>query len=124
MKKFIIESKERDSILGMHINATKNHYIMEQKSDKIFFAFDDDITDYQGYIGRDGYLYPYTEMEDTWKVGPISKVPYVGSTFVRIDKRDGKEDVYVSKKNSEDVAKLELVPNYKVTEVNFSDIPR
>ena len=124
MKKFIVESNERDEILGLHIKATKNHYIMEQKKDKIFFAFDDDITDYSGIIGRDGYLYPYTEMQDTWKIGPISKVPYVGTTFVRIDKRNGKEEIYISKKNSEDLAKLELSPNYTVTEVNYSDIPK
>lgn len=124
MKKFIVESNERDEILGLHIKATKNHYIMEQKKDKIFFAFDDDITDYSGIIGRDGYLYPYTEMQDTWKIGPISKVPYVGTTFVRIDKRNGKEDIYISKKNSEDLVKLELSPNYTVTEVNYSDIPK
>lgn len=124
MKKFIIETEERESILGMHVSATKNHYLMEQKSDKLFFAFDDDITDYQGYIGRDGYLYPYTEMEDTWKVGPIAKVPYVGPTFVRIDKRNGKEEIYISKKNAEELARLELSPNYKVIEVQYSDIPK
>ena len=124
MKKFIIETEERNNILGMHIKATQKQYLSEQKNDKINFAFDDDITDYQGYIGRDGYLYPYTEMQDTWKIGPIAKVPYVGNTFVRIDKRNGREDVYVSVKNSEELAKLDLTPNFKVVEVNFKDIPR
>ena len=63
-------------------------------------------------------------MEDTWKVGPIAKVPYVGPTFVRIDKRNGKEEIYISKKNAEELARLELSPNYKVVEVQYSDIPK
>ena len=99
-----------------------NRVISEQK-EKLFFALDDDITQFAGIIGKDGYLYPYTDTFETWKIGPISKVPYTGPVFVRIDKRNGKEIIMVSNKNS-DSKQLEMVPNYTVKKVNYNSIPK
>ena len=96
--------------------------ISEQKG-KLFFAFDGDKTDFQGIIGKDGYLYPYTDTFETWKIGPISKVPYTGPVFVRIDKRNGKEIIMVANKNS-DLNRLEMAPNYTVKKVNYNTIPK
>ena len=77
-----------------------------------------DLDDYE-----DGYLYPYTDTFQAWKIGPISKVPYTGYAIVRIDKRNGKEIIMVSNKNS-DSKQLEMVPNYTVKKVNYNSIPK
>lgn len=96
--------------------------ISEQKG-KLFFAFDNGKTDFQGIIGKDGYLYPYTENFEAWKVGPINRVPYTGPVFVTIDKRNGKEVIMVSNKNS-GLSRLEMTPNYTVKKVNYNSIPK
>jgi hypothetical protein len=90
---------------------------------KLYFAHDDGITQLQGIIGTDGYLYPYGESLDTWKVGPIAKVPYTGDVIVKIDKRGGKEEIWVGK-SFNNLGKLEMVPNYAVKTVNHNTIPR
>lgn len=90
---------------------------------KFIFAHENDITTLQGIIGTDGYLYPYTESQETWKVGPIAKVPYTGNVIVRIDTRGGKETVKVGK-SFDNLGNLELVPNFTVKSVNFSQIPQ
>ena len=48
----------------------------------------------------------------------------MGYIYMLIDKRNGKEEIYISKKNAEELARLELSPNYKVIEVQYSDIPK
>jgi hypothetical protein len=116
MEKKIIRLTEND------LRNIVKRVISEQKG-KIFFAFDNDKTDFQGIIGKDGYLYPFTDTFETWKIGPISKVPYTGPVFVRIDKRNGKEIIMVANKNS-DLNRLEMAPNYTVKKVNYSSIPK
>jgi hypothetical protein len=97
--------------------------VISEQKEKLFFALDDDITQFAGIIGKDGYLYPYTDTFQAWKIGPISKVPYTGYAIVRIDKRNGKEIIMVSNKNS-DSKQLEMVPNYTVKKVNYNSIPK
>ena len=123
MKKFRIDESERARIIGLHESATKKQYLSEQDKGKLYFAFDNDTTSFQGEIGTDGYLYPYTEMFETWKIGPIAKVPYVGSTYVEIVKKGDKEEIYVSGKSG-NRGKLEMDPNYTVEEVEYESIPR
>ena len=123
MKKFRIDESEKQRILGLHVEATKRQYLSEQSKGKLYFAFDDHTTDFEGVIGRDGYIYPYTEMRDTWKIGPIAKVPFVGQTYVEIVKRGDKEEIYVTSKSG-NRGKLEMAPNYTVKEVNYDSIPR
>ena len=122
MKKFRIDESEKQRILGLHVEATKRQYLSEQKG-KLYFGFDDQTTDFEGVIGKDGYLYPYTEMRKTWKVGPIAKVPFVGQTYVEIVKRGDKEEIYVTGKSG-NRGKLEMTPNYIVKEVDYDSIPR
>lgn len=95
----------------------------ERLTGKLYFAHDNDITELQGTIGPDGYLYPYGEDLMTWKVGPIAKVPYTGKVMVRIDKRGGKETIWVGP-NFNKLGKLELVPNYTVKTVDYKSIPK
>lgn len=90
---------------------------------KFYFAFENDITTLQGIIGTDGYLYPYDETLETWKVGPIAKVPYTGNVIVRIDTRGGKETVKVGK-SFDKLGNLELAPNFTVKSVNHNQIPK
>jgi hypothetical protein len=98
--------------------------ISEQKTKgKLFFAFDNENTDFQGTIGSDGYLYPYAEDLTTWKIGPILKVPYTGPVVVRIDKRKNNEVILVGP-NFNKLSKLELVPNYTVKKVDYNSIPK
>jgi hypothetical protein len=99
-----------------------NRVISEQKG-KLFFAFDNGKTNFQGIIGKDGYLYPYNEEFETWKVGPISRVPYTGPVFVTVDKRGGKEVIMVSNKNS-GLSRLEMAPNYTAKKVPYQKIPK
>jgi hypothetical protein len=90
---------------------------------KFYFAHDNDITTLQGIIGTDGYLYPYNESKETWKVGPIAKVPYTGNVMISIDTRGGKEKVKVGK-SFDNLGNLELVPNFTVKSVNYNQIPK
>jgi hypothetical protein len=118
MKKKIIKLTEQDLM-----NIVKR-VISEQKTKgKLFFAIDNDITNFSGFIGSDGYLYPYTEELLTWKIGPIAKVPYTGSVRIRIDKRKDNEVILVGR-NSNNFSKLELAPNYTVKKVNYNSIPK
>lgn len=78
---------------------------------------------YEGVIGKDGYLYPYTESLETYKIGPIAKVPYQGGVRVYINTKGDKPRVYVGRTNVEKNL-LELVPNYTVTKVDYYSIPR
>ena len=122
MKKFRIDESEKERILGLHVEATKRQYLSEQKG-KLFFAFDNDTTDFEGVIGKDGFLYPYTETMETWKVGPIAKVPFVGQTYVEIVKKGDNEEIYVTGKSG-NRGKLEMSPNFTVKKVNYDSIPR
>ena len=82
-QRLIVSESEKNSILNMHNEFKNNSTLLEQKrKGKLFFAFDNDTTDFQGFICSDGYLYPYAEDFTTWKVGPIAKVPYTGSVLV------------------------------------------
>lgn len=117
MKKYIFtESQLKRLIDGVISEQTES-------KGKLYFAFDNDVTDFEAVIGKDGYIYPYTEMFETWKVGPIARVPFVGQTIVNIDKRNGKEDIYVTGKSG-NRGKLEMNPNYTVKQVKYESIPR
>jgi hypothetical protein len=119
MKKKIVKLTETDLI-----NIVKRVISEGEKSKgKLYFAHDDGITQLQGIIGTDGYLYPFNESLHTWKVGPISKVPYTGNVVVRIDTRGGKEVISVGK-NFNSLGKLELTPNFTVKNVNHDSIPK
>jgi hypothetical protein len=123
-KRLIISESEKNSILNMHNKFKNNLTILEQqKKGKLFFAFDNDNTDFQGFIGSDGYLYPYGEDLSTWKVGPILKVPYTGRVAVTIDKRNGKEVIMIGK-DFNSLSKLEMDPNYTVKTVDYKSIPK
>jgi hypothetical protein len=122
MKRFRIDESEKQRILGMHQSATKRQYLSEQSKGKLTFAFDNHTTAFEGVIGKDGFLYPYTEMRETWKVGPIAKVPFVGQTYVEIVKNGNKEEIYVTKSGNR--GKLEMKPDYTVEEVKYESIPR
>lgn len=123
-QRIIISESEKGAILNMHNQFKNSLVISEQKAKgKLYFAFDNDVTDFQGVIGPDGYLYPYAEDYDTWKVGPIAKVPYTGGVIVRIDKRNGKEIVKVGK-DFNSMGNLELDPNYTVTNYDYDKIPK
>jgi hypothetical protein len=123
-KRLIITESEKNSILNMHNEFKNNSTILEQqKKGKLFFAFDNDTTDFQGFIGSDGYLYPYAEDFSTWKIGPILKVPYTGPVAVTIDKRNGKEVIMVGK-SFNSLSKLEIDPKYTVKTVDYKSIPK
>jgi len=123
-KRLIISESEKNSILNMHNKFKNNLTILEQqKKGKLFFAFDNDDTDFQGFIGSGGYLYPYAEDYSTWKIGPISKVPYTGRVAVTIDKRNGKEVIMIGK-DFNSLSKLEMDPNYTVKTVDYKSIPK
>ena len=123
-KRLIISESEKNSILNMHNKFKNNSTILEQqKKGKLFFAFDNDDTDFQGFIGADGYLYPYSEDLSTWKIGPISKVPYTGRVAVTISKRNGKEVIMIGK-DFNSLSKLEMDPNYTVKTVDYKSIPK
>jgi hypothetical protein len=96
---------------------------IETPKRKLYFALKDNVTQLQGIIGTDGYLYPFNESLNTWKVGPIAKVPYTGNVVVRIDTRGGKEVISVGK-NFNSLGKLELTPNFTVKNVNHDSIPK
>lgn len=124
-QRIIVTESDKNAILKLHNEFKNNQTILEQKKKgKLYFAFDNDTTDFQGIIGSDGYLYPYAEDFTTWKVGPISKVPYTGSVVVKIDKRNGKEDILVSNKGFSNLGKLEMDPNYTVKTVDYKSIPK
>ena len=124
-QRLIVSESEKNSILNMHNEFKNNSTLLEQKrKGKLFFAFDNDTTDFQGFICSDGYLYPYAEDFTTWKVGPIAKVPYTGSVLVTIDKRNGKEIIMVGNKGFSNLGKLEMDPNYTVKTVNYNTIPK
>lgn len=119
MKKYIFTETQLKKLMDNVLNEE-----MSGNGGKLYFAFDNDVTDFEGVIGKDGFLYPYTEMFETWKVGPISKVPYVGQVFVQIDKRGGKETIYVTGGKNNTRGKLELDPNFTVKKVDYKSIPR
>jgi hypothetical protein len=124
-QRILVSESEKNKILNMHKDFKNNLVISEQKmKGKLYFAFDNDTTDFQGFIGSDGYLYPYAEDFTAWKVGPIAKVPYTGQVVVRIDKRNGKESIMVSNRGFGNLGKLEMDPNYTVTKVNYDKIPK
>ena len=118
MKKYILTETQLKKLIDGMISEEVT------TNGKLHFAFDGEVTDFQGVIGKDGYLYPYTEMFETWKVGPISKVPYTGDVFVQIDKRGGKEVIYVIGGKSSQRGKLEMNPNFTVEEVDYKSIPK
>lgn len=123
-QRILVSESEKSAILGMHDEYKNNLTLSEQKiKDKLYFAFDNDETNFQGIIGSDGYLYPYAEDFTTWKVGPIAKVPYTGDVLVVIDKRNGKEIIKVGKSFSK-VGVLEMVPNYTVKTIQYNQIPK
>lgn len=123
-QRILVSESEKSAILGMHDEYKNNLTLSEQKTkDKLYFAFDNDETNFQGIIGSDGYLYPYAEDFTTWKVGPIAKVPYTGDVLVVIDKRNGKEMIKVGKSFSK-VGVLEMAPNYTVKTIQYNQIPK
>ena len=124
-QRLIVSESEKSSILNMYNESKKYSSILEQKrKGKLYFAFDNDTTDFQGFIGSDGYLYPYAEDFTTWKVGPIARVPFTGSVVVQIDKRNGKEEIKVSNKGFSNLGRLEMDPNYTVKTVDYKSIPK
>lgn len=114
MKKYIFTESQLKRLLDG---------VISEQSGKLNLAFDNDVTNFEGVIGKDGYLYPYTEMRKTWKIGPISKVPFVGQTYVEIVKKGGKEEIYVTGKSG-NRGRLEMDPNYTVEKVDYKSIPR
>lgn len=78
---------------------------------KFFFAFEDGTTDFEGEITRDGYLTVRTEMGDEFKVGPIDGVPFVGPTFVKVDRKNGNEKVFIFGKSGVK-RELKFKPNF------------
>lgn len=87
--------------------------IMEQQKtqSKFPFAFDNHTTDFEGEITRDGYLTIRTEMGHEYKVGPIDGVPFVGGTFVQVEKKNGVEKIFIFG-NSGKKRELKLKPNF------------
>lgn len=111
MKKYIFTESQVKGILNSLI---KEEEMGTQPKCKFDFGFDNQITNFQGLIHRDGYLYVYTENFDAWKVGPISKVPKIGPVFVEVDRRDGREIIRIG----EHKGVLEFSPNCTVEQLN------
>jgi hypothetical protein len=121
IRRVISEQSEYDTNLDNSIKGTSGP--TGKPTGKLFFAFNNGITEFPGIIGSDGYLYPRDESSYTWKVGPIAKVPYTGEVAIRIDKRNGKEVIWVGR-NYQNMGKLELVPNYTVKDVGKNGGPK
>jgi hypothetical protein len=110
MKKYIFTESQIKKVIDGVIN--------EQvvKTDKFSFAFDNDTTNLEGVIKNDKFLYASTETPNTYKIGPIAQVPFVGQCAVDIIKKNGVATIMVYNTKGQG-GKLQLVPNFTVTKM-------
>jgi hypothetical protein len=110
MKKYIFTESQVKKIIDSQVSNQVNEGF-GLNMDKFPFVFNDGTPTYfTGEIKRDGYLYATSETPNTYKIGPLTKVPFVGQCGVKMVKVNGKTTVTVQTNKTEGT--VQFVPNF------------
>ena len=110
MKKYIFTESQIKKVIDGVINEDTT------MGDKFPFAFDNSTTNLEGEIRNDKFLYASTETGNTYKIGPVAQVPFIGQCAVDIIKKNGIATIMVYN-NKRQGGKLLLVPNFTVSKI-------